>query len=150
MRVFTQRFIINLINEYGNSTPNYWGLPQRGEKPEWDIFWESINADHPGLTPQGVHELDYTIVCTPTMYITGKYWGDETYLAAATDFVERRNDIYLSPPSALLTCNDNQHPVDLPIIDLCGSLGSRISLENYDKVGHYRASDPDNLVLVPN
>ena len=149
MRVFTQRFIISLLSEYGNTKPNQWNMPQRGAKPEWDTFWDSINADHPGLVPQGVHELDYTIVCSPTMYITGKYWGDETHLAAATDFVQRRNALYSIPPSSLLTCNDDQHPADLTMSELSGSLNNNIDLVTYDKIGHYRANDPDNLVSVP-
>ena len=134
MRVFTQRAQLEL-------NPG-WGKAIRGEHVWFDQLVAQFEMDHPNTFSWTDHPLDYCIVLSPVLYILGFYWGDESTLEAATQWVQGIG------PHCVITCNDDQHPTELSLEALWANCSE--SLDAGHVITGYRLrSDPDNLVSVP-
>ena len=148
MRVFTQR----IMREAPPRGPNNWDVESKGAWQKWDDFWHVIDAL--GISaPRTPSPLNYTIMVQVlvnteivTWYIAGHYCGDESCMADAAKFVEIKNDYGFEVAAMVMSCNDDQHPTQMPIADVVSA-----SFFNSTPVvtGYYLASDPDTLVSVP-
>jgi len=116
MRVFTQRFQI----ETGTQTLL---KPKRADYPAHIPWMEGFLSEFPNCETivNSNHDLDYMIKFTPFLEVYGFYWGDESMAAAAHAFVKAKLDSGLFPgeiSTIVLTCNDDQHPIELPLTEL--------------------------------
>jgi hypothetical protein len=144
MKVFTQRIVFNLLTDYNSTTPTDFWTPTTGVHPEWDEFLADFDSKYPGAFPRTVNPLDYCITLDPPVYVIGKYWGGEESLSIATEWVTARTAKGWAP-TTLITCDDNQHPTELPLVEIL-SPESVPYVEMYLKTGHYLASDPGTFV----
>jgi hypothetical protein len=150
MKVFTQR-IAPFLAPF--ETPNNcWTALPRGEVPWWDQLFYELYETYQVDRAQNNHEFNYCIVCEPTLYLVGWYWGSESVLEGVNWYsnARRNHPIYkgLGLSSNVITCQDSEHPTNFDLDTLLGS--HRLSVPPETKiVGYYRANDPDNFISVP-
>jgi hypothetical protein len=129
MRVFTQRFQIHTGQQSLLK-------PKRVEHPAHIPWMEDFLSKFPNVTETLLnenHDLDYMIRFAPFLEVYGFYWGDESMLEAANAFVKAKLDSGLFSTeisSIVLTCNDDQHPIDLQLTEIL----SAIPADDYVKV----------------
>jgi len=146
MRVFIERFLFDLPP--GGETNNWVQTPS-GDDGEYDQFVQAVkdhNFDPP--IPTVANPLCYTIkvrsitdseiVC----YKIGTYYGDDSCLAAAHEYVEFKYQFFpnLGPMhTTVITCDDSTHPTTI----------AQQTPGNFFVVeGYWLASDPDTFVSV--
>ena len=155
MRVFTQRMTIQLPE---GSVPNNWDAPAPGEIDYHDQLLEEFEQYHPNSVPTQSNALDYTVMCDPVLYVIGRYWGDESKLAAAIEWSEMKNENahYTGKGTftSVLVCEDSEHPTTLPTEKIFIGYNNSFIPPPYEHAacnvtGYWLASDPDTFTLTP-
>ena len=153
MRVFTQRINLQLDAEI---KPNNWSTPPLGLYPEHDQFIEEFEQLFPDTIPKQKHDLDYALLFDPVRYVTGRYWGGESSLAAAVEFAKLRNiaNYYrnIGTQTSVLVCEDSEHPTTLTTEQIFTSYGLHLQMPIIDPTstlaGYWLATDPETFVSV--
>jgi len=150
MRVFIQNGHPEALMTPGEET-NRWVPAPVGDAGEYDQFYSELQVktwDPP--IPTVADPLCYTLKLREkngaglVIYLVGSYYGDESVLSTAYEYVQWKYDVWPSlPPGAtiVISCPDDQHPAThfeevLP------------AASQYNLEGYWLASDPGTFVSV--
>jgi hypothetical protein len=139
MKVFTNKLQLN------RNYPHWGKIGTHLERPDFVKLYNSFDALYPNKLKLQDNPLDYCLVLETEqgdiVYQMGYFWGDETYLEAANYWC---SNIHLLKDFVVdrwvVTCDDDQHPIDLSMVLL------NPSTSGLTKIGYYLMSDPSNLI----
>ena len=139
MKVFTNKLQLN------RNYPHWGKIGTHLERPDFVKLYKSFDALFPNKLKLQDHPLDYCLVLETeqgdTVYQMGYFWGGDEYLEAANYWCSNFNllkDFVVD--RWVVTCDDNQHPVDFPMSSL------NTVAPNLTKIGYYLMSAPFDLV----
>jgi hypothetical protein len=152
MRVFIQNIYPEAIMIPGEETTR-WVPASVGDGGEYDQFYNALQIktwDPP--IPTVADPLCYTLKLREkvgaglVVYFIGSYYGDESVIDTANEYVQWKYDVWPSLPygaTLVLTCTDDQHPAT-HFSEVMSAASEKYTLE-----GYWLASDPTTFVSVP-
>jgi hypothetical protein len=151
MRVFIQNRYPEALMIPGEETTRWVPAPV-GDNGEYDQFYNELQKktwDPP--IPTVADPLCYTLKLREkngaglVVYLVGSYYGDESVIDTANEYVQWKYDVWPALPygtTLVIFCPDDQHPAT-HINEILPALADK-----YDFEGYWLASDPGTFVSV--
>jgi len=131
MKTFIQTHVISEFIMPSNILEKRW-WPAWTE-PYASFFYEWAAKGHYTVEP---HPEDYLIQFEDGSMALGYYWGDESFVTKAEEYLEARKSLPVQSyyiKQEIITCEDNQHPVF-------------VQMSSLPVVSYTLASDPTTVI----